>query len=132
MNHPVLIVEDDEDIRESLMDLLEDHGYLPIGACDGREALDKLGASKQLPCVIVLDLMMPVMDGVTFREEQLRNPLLSGIPIIVISAYKDTPDTANTLNANSHLPKPINLKAFLQVVKEHCPHEASPGGALPS
>ena len=122
--HPVLIIEDDEDIRASLMDLLEDHGYLPLGASHGREALDLLGVAAHLPCLIVLDLMMPIMDGVTFREEQLRNPHLSSIPTILISAYKDMTETANALNANGHLPKPLNLKAFPQVVKEHCVPEA--------
>src|SRR5690242_10127431 len=86
---PIMVVEDDEEIRETLVDLLHDHGYEAIGARDGRDALDTLAHAKELPCLIVLDLMMPVMDGKAFREAQLQDPSLSKIPVLVISAYHD-------------------------------------------
>jgi DNA-binding response OmpR family regulator len=117
-NHEVLIVEDDQDIRESLMDFLEDHGYTPVGATHGRDALDKLGASPQRPCLIILDLMMPIMDGKTFRETQLRDPELSRIPVVVISAQGGDP--TGELQVKDHLPKPLNLSALLAVVRTHC------------
>src|ERR1022692_5028349 len=86
---PVLIVEDDEDIRESLQDFLQDHNYQTIGAVNGRDALKRLAASDLRPCAIILDLMMPVMDGRAFREEQLRSPALAEIPTILILAPND-------------------------------------------
>src|SRR5881392_3915466 len=86
---PVLVVEDDEDIRDSLVEFLGDEGYEARGAGNGREALSLLAAIAPPPCLIILDLMMPVMDGRTFREEQLRRPDVADIPVIVISAYRD-------------------------------------------
>jgi DNA-binding response OmpR family regulator len=118
--HQILVVDDDEDVRESLMDFLQDNGYDPVGAGTGREALDKLGAADMRPCIIILDLMMPIMDGKTFREEQLRNPALAGIPVIIMSAMRDSAETAENLDVPSHFPKPLNLSALLQVVQAHC------------
>lgn len=116
----VLVVEDDEDIRESLLEFLEDHGYEAVGAVHGRDALDKLAAPDLTPCVIILDLMMPVMDGRAFREEQLERPELSEIPVVVISAYKDVRANTKDLNVASALPKPLNLATLLEVVEQHC------------
>jgi CheY-like chemotaxis protein len=118
--HQVLVVEDDEEIRESLLDFLEEHGYQAVGAVHGRDALDKLGGPDLRPCLIVLDLMMPVMDGGTFRNEQLRDPKLSGIPVVVISAYKDVDARAEGLGT-VHLKKPLDLRELLKTVQEHCP-----------
>ena len=118
--HQIFVVDDDEDIREGLMDFLEDHGYAPVGAADGREALQLLGTAQQRPCVIILDLMMPVMDGQSFREAQLKDPALSDIPVIVISAYKDGEDTARQIHATTYLPKPLDLDALLGIVQSHC------------
>jgi CheY-like chemotaxis protein len=89
----VLVIDDDPDIRGAVVDLLHDHGFSTMAARDGRLALDLLDGvadSAQLPCVIVLDLMMPVMDGWTFRREQLRRAAWSAIPVIVISAMANS------------------------------------------
>ena len=118
--HCVLVVDDDEDIRESLRDFLEDHGYDTMGAGDGREALDKLDGNQVRPCLIVLDLMMPVMDGRTFRDEQVRNPSLADIPVVIISAFRDSANVARDLRVPNHLPKPLNLDALLQMIRAHC------------
>jgi DNA-binding response OmpR family regulator len=120
-NRQVLVVDDDDDIRESLMDFLEDHGYQPVGAGDGRQALEKLGAPDVRPFLIILDLMMPVMDGKMFREEQLRDAALSAIPVVIVSALRDSADLAKELNVPSHIPKPLNLRALLAVIQKHCP-----------
>jgi CheY-like chemotaxis protein len=117
-NHEVLVVDDDQDIRESLMDFLQDHGYTPVGAEHGRDALEKLGAAEQRPCLIILDLMMPVMDGRSFRAAQLRDPELSQIPVVVISAQGGSP--TQELQVQDHLPKPLNLSALLAVLRTHC------------
>ena len=117
--HHVLVVEDDEDIRASLMDVLSDNGYQPIGARDGRDALAKLTHTR--PCLILLDLMMPDMDGPAFREEQLRDPALSEIPVVVISAYRDIVESAKDMNVARLLKKPLDLAELLSVLDEHCP-----------
>lgn len=119
-HHPILVVEDDEDIRESLLDLLQDHGYEAIGARDGRDALNTLSRASPLPCLIVLDLMMPVMDGKAFREEQLKDPALSKIPVLVISAYHDAESRSKSLAANMAMRKPLDLDRFLHLVQEYC------------
>jgi CheY-like chemotaxis protein len=118
--HQVLVVEDDVDIRQSLMDFLEDHGYQPVGAGHGQEALQKLGGADLRPCLIILDLMMPVMDGRTFREHQLLRPGLSEIPVLIMSASREVEQTARELRTAGHLPKPLNLPELLEVVRDHC------------
>ena len=118
--HRILIVEDDEVIRESLREYLEDHGFEAEGAVHGLDALSKLDGLRPLPCLIVLDLMMPVMDGIAFREEQLRHPELRAIPVLVISAHKDVRQSAEELHASGHLAKPLQLSEFLAEVKRHC------------
>jgi CheY-like chemotaxis protein len=115
----VMVVEDDDDIRESLVEFLEEHGYHPVQAHHGRDALQKLNASPQRPRLIVLDLMMPVMDGRDFREEQLRHPELARIPVVVISAYRDVDLRAGALHLQ-HLKKPLDLRELLRVVQLHC------------
>ena len=83
----ILVVDDERDIRESLGDLLREEGYDVIEAQNGVEALARLRENTHVsPCVIVLDLMMPVMDGYQFRAEQLRDSALAGIPVVVVSA----------------------------------------------
>ena len=93
----MLVVDDDDDIRESLMDFLEEHGFEPLGARDGLDAFDKLGTADPQPCLIILDLMMPKMDGRTFRHKQLERASLAEIPVVVISAYRDVEQNARDL-----------------------------------
>lgn len=126
MSRRIVIVEDDDLIRDSLLEVLDDHGYESIGARDGREALDKLSAMRDdKPCLIVLDLMMPRMDGREFRKIQLADPDLSTIPVIVISAFRDLDQIALELAPAGHFKKPLKLKEFLQIVQNHCPAERS-------
>lgn len=115
-----MVVDDEALIRDSLIEFLEDHGHLAIGAADGRDALDKLHDDSQRPCLILLDLMMPFMDGRTFREQQLADPALSEIPVVVFSAYQDLARTAGELHAVAHLSKPLKLPELLRLVEEHC------------
>jgi CheY-like chemotaxis protein len=118
MSHLVLVVDDDRDIRDSVVELLEDHGYQAIGASNGREALDVL-RTRPAPCLILLDLMMPVMDGRGFREEQLKNPAWTEIPVIVISAYSDVEQQARAL-AVDHLRKPLAMRPLMDAIRRHC------------
>jgi len=116
----ILVVEDEEMIRESIVEFLDDSGYQAVGAAHGREALEKLAASDPLPCLILLDLMMPVMDGRTFREQQLQMPQIAAIPVIVFSAYRDVAVAASEMNAAGHLEKPLRLPDLLRKVRQHC------------
>jgi CheY-like chemotaxis protein len=93
----ILIVEDDAPIREMLVEILEDEGYPVQGASNGQEAFAALRTIPTLPKLVLLDLMMPVMDGWTFRQKQLQDPLLRGIPIIVLSAVFELHRQAATI-----------------------------------
>jgi CheY-like chemotaxis protein len=116
----VLVVDDDPDIREALIDVLSDHGYEAKAAANGREALNLLRAGKR-PRVILLDLMMPVMDGVQFRQEQLQHPELRDLPVILISAGNDVAQIAEQLGVSISLRKPIDLDVLLEQIAR-CAH----------
>ena len=100
MSSFILVVDDDHDIRDSLVELLEDHGYQAVGAANGVEALGVLRTTPEPPCLILLDLMMPVMDGRQFREQQVKNPAWLQIPVIVISAYGNVEQQARELEVD--------------------------------
>jgi CheY-like chemotaxis protein len=119
MEHVVLVIDDDRDIRDSLIEMLEEHGYGATGAANGRDALAVLEASAQPPCLILLDLMMPVMDGRAFRDEQLKNPAWAQIPVIVISAFSDVQAQARELDLEC-LRKPLGMQPLIEVVQRHC------------
>jgi two-component system chemotaxis response regulator CheY len=111
-----LLVEDDDDFREGLADILRSEGYSVRCAANGLEALDYLKAAEQAPNVILLDLMMPVMDGWDFRQRMLAEASLADIPVILLSAMRDLP-TAASLQAAGTLHKPVELGQLLQMVE---------------
>lgn len=113
----ILVIEDDSDLREILCDALQLEGYTVICAENGEAALRQL-ASGPRPCMILLDLMMPVMDGWTFRREMLKDPSLAGIPVVVMTAAGAA--RAATVPANSVLLKPLQIDNVMEVVQEHC------------
>jgi CheY-like chemotaxis protein len=113
----VMVVDDDDDIRETLAGLLEDEGYGVAAICDGRQALDALEGGL-LPRVILLDLMMPVMDGAEFRRAQLADPALAGIPVILKTAAGLEPIRRG--DYSEVLRKPLKIDRVLQVVAEFC------------
>jgi CheY-like chemotaxis protein len=116
----VLVVDDDSSIRDSLADLLEEEGYTVVKATNGREALDKLRADgKERPCVILLDLMMPVMTGAEFYAEQQRDPDICSIPVVVISADGNVSVKAKPFGGE-YLTKPVRLETVLDTVERHC------------
>ena len=112
---PVLIVEDDPDSRNMLAALLGLHGYRTVTAANGLEALEM--ARRERPGVILLDLMMPVMDGQTFRQEQLNDATIAGIPVVVLSAHARAADLARELGATAHLLKPFDLNQLLGAIE---------------
>ena len=113
----ILIVDDDPDIRESLREVLEDEGYDVATVGNGREALDHLKASSPRPCVILLDLMMPVMDGWQFRREQKQDPDIASIPLIVITATGNRPVL---IDAAELVMKPLDLERLFQAIERYC------------
>ena len=121
----ILVVDDDADIREGLCELLQDEGYNVIGAENGSDALEQLRSSEP-PCAILLDLMMPVMDGLDFRAHLRRDPTLEGIPVVVISAGIEARRVAGAMSVAGFLPKPIQVPILINTVERLCP---LPGGA---
>jgi len=113
----ILVVDDDPDIRDSLKEVLEDEGYTVNSVANGREALDYLRRSPR-PCVILLDLMMPVMDGWQFRQEQIRDATLADIPVIVVSAAGR--ERLEKIHADAYLSKPVDLDELLGCVTQFC------------
>jgi CheY-like chemotaxis protein len=124
--HRIFVVEDEDMIRDSIVEFLDENGYEAVGAADGRDALDKLAMPGRRPCLILLDLMMPIMDGRTFREQQLQTPGLAAIPVVLFSAYQDVAKTAVDLNAAGHLTKPLKLTDLLQAIRRHCANRDAP------
>lgn len=116
----VLIVEDDFAIRECLAEILASEGFRVEKAANGREALDYLRSQPVAPRAIILDLMMPVMNGYEFRERQLKDERLAGIPVIVISAQSNFESDRDHLQAASYIAKPIDLDVFLSVLDSVC------------
>jgi CheY-like chemotaxis protein len=104
----VLVIDDDRDIASGLTELIEAHGYEVISAADGRAALEKLRLGLR-PDVIVLDVLMPGMDGWDFRSHQLREPALRLIPTLVISAAGFSPDSIRAQFVTAeYLQKPLS------------------------
>jgi CheY-like chemotaxis protein len=120
-SHPVLIVEDDHDIREVMRLLLESNGYVVVTAANGEEALLALRSGNK-PCLILLDLMMPKMDGFQFRRDQLRDPTLARIPVAVYSGHYDPTEYAPFLRAAAYLHKPIETETLLKIVRAYAAH----------
>src|SRR3954468_23043361 len=114
---PVLIVEDDEDLREMMAQLLSLEGYQTATVANGREALEYLHDAGG-PQGILLDLMMPVMDGWEFRRQQQADPALAPVPVIVLSALDQ--GRASSLDANAFLKKPLDFDRLLTLVRGYC------------
>lgn len=115
----VLVVDDDPGDREALAQILSAEGYGVATAADGLAAFEYLEGHDP-PGVILLDLMMPGMNGWVFRIEQRKNPRIAGIPVIVFSGTHDTRPVANFLDADDHLQKPVELSLLLEKVRRFC------------
>jgi CheY-like chemotaxis protein len=114
---PVLIVEDDVELREMMAQLLALEGFQARAVSNGREALDYLGGGGR-PHVILLDLMMPVMDGWEFRRQQQSDPTLASVPVIVLSALDHR--RAAEVDAVAFLKKPLDFDRLLELVRKYC------------
>jgi CheY-like chemotaxis protein len=120
----ILIVDDDSDIRETLTELLQEEGYGCATAGNGREALEYLH-SHPFPSLILLDLMMPVMDGFDFRAAQLEADDLRELPVMVISAGGRAEQAAKSLAAADYLNKPMDIGDLFRKVRALCAPTAS-------
>jgi CheY-like chemotaxis protein len=118
--HTVMIVEDAEDVRDAFAAYLEGAGYAVVAVMDGSEALRRLRESPADFCLILLDLYMPGMDGWAFRAEQLGDPRLAAIPVVVVSAASRTEEHATRLGAVAYMKKPVDLDALVSMVDAHC------------
>lgn len=116
---PVLLVEDDPDTRDSMKFVLEADQHPVVTAANGQEALDTLHQGVA-PCVILLDLMMPVMDGMQFRQEQLKDPELATIPVVAYSGHHDVAANVRQLHPAAYLRKPVDPEVLLELVNSHC------------
>ena len=115
MNHTVLVVEDEEDLRELMREALELNGYSVVTAREGADALDKLSRINDL-CLILLDLLMPGMNGWDLFERVRERPELASVPIII---HSSAPNRAPQ-GATRVLQKPLMLDRLLSTVQEYC------------
>jgi CheY-like chemotaxis protein len=118
----VLIVEDDEEVCRMIELLLKSHGYETKTACNGQEALERMRVDR--PCLVLLDVHMPVMDGWQFRSQQLNDPSLAGVPVLCMTALYHAEDVAQRLGV-SCLSKPADFPSVLQHVSAACGIQAA-------
>jgi CheY-like chemotaxis protein len=112
----ILIVEDEEDIRENLKMLLELEGYKVSTAVNGEDGMRVLRTMER-PCLILLDLLMPVMNGMEFLKEKMQEDKIAQIPVCIVSGVAEKPDMKG---ASGFVKKPIDLEILLKFVKNYC------------
>jgi CheY-like chemotaxis protein len=116
----ILVVDDEPDIRESLKEVLELEGYRVVAASNGREALDRLPDMSK-PCVILLDLMMPVMNGWEFAEAVQADAVLADIPIVVVTAFsQEVESERRRIATRGVVAKPVDLNSLIRMVTRFC------------
>jgi CheY-like chemotaxis protein len=120
--HSILVVDDQTDSSDAVGLALEHEGVHVRVAHDGEEALGMLQRGFR-PCVVVVDLMMPKMDGWEFRQRQLSNPEFAGIPVLIMSGYPNADKAAGTLGVRTVLKKPLSVPRLLALVNRHCRRE---------
>ena len=118
----VLVIEDETDTREALCELLEDLGYPARGFAEGQAALEHLAGAAGDCCLILLDLMIPFgVNGWQFRAVQQKDPALTTIPVIIVSAVANVAAQAAELGVAGYLPKPTPMASLLAALERHCP-----------
>jgi CheY-like chemotaxis protein len=113
----ILVIDDDPAICQSMKDVLEINGYDVTVAKDGLDGIKALSAMKIRPCLILLDLMMPGMNGWGFLDFQRNDDRFSTVPVIVCSAYENS---ARSISKNPILTKPVKLSSLLGAVQAFC------------
>jgi CheY-like chemotaxis protein len=120
----ILIVEDEFLIRDALTEFLEEEGYSVAGAANGQEALSYLRRGT-LPSLILLDLMMPVMSGMQFLAERQQDPALAAIPVVLLSADRNSQEKVLSTAPVEYLEKPVRLTDLLDTVERYCQPQSS-------
>ncbi|HEY6561102.1 MAG TPA: ATP-binding protein [Polyangiaceae bacterium] len=128
MSTYVMVVDDDEALRDSVCELLEQDGFRTVRAESGAAALRRLRSDPEKPDLILLDLMMPDMNGWQFREEQLRDESLAAVPVVVMTAQRNPAG----IQVNEVVHKPVKLKKLLEVIRRHATPPRSAEGAAHS
>jgi len=118
--HTVLVVDDSNDTRESLGLLLEMHGCRVAPASGGPEALHLMLTLGMRPCVVLLDLIMPRMDGLTFQKEQRKHPAIAAIPLIAVTGHEGLRRHALDVGFAAAVLKPCDFDELLGLIEEHC------------
>jgi CheY-like chemotaxis protein len=118
--HPVLIIEDDDDLRDVLVTACELNGYPAVGVANAFTAMDRLRAGLR-PSLIVFDLLLPQKTGWEFRAEQLEDPDLRDIPAVAMSAAVQGARMAEQLRVEMLIPKPVDVDMLLGFVQRYCP-----------
>lgn len=114
----ILLVEDDLDISEAIESILQEENYKVKCKFNGKEALEHLSTAESLPSLILLDIMMPIMNGYEFREVQLKDQKIANIPTVILSAAGKNEDITK-LNFKECIKKPLDLDTLLAVVKRN-------------
>ena len=120
LQRDILLVDDDDDIRDALSETLLDEGFSVHPVPNGREALAWLHEHPDTPCVVLLDLMMPVMDGWTFLRYRSADPALAKIPVVVITAEYGFAQLTKDHQVNEFVTKPIMLPRLLAAINGAC------------
>ena len=121
-SRPILVVEDDPDIREMLATMLELQGHSVVTATNGAEAYNM--ARQHHPALILLDLMMPVMGGVAFRRAQVANASIAAVPVVVFSAHHEAASIAKRLNVAGCLKNPVDFDELVLIVERAIRHSS--------
>jgi CheY-like chemotaxis protein len=114
----VLVVDDDPLGREWLSELLDTKGYSVLEAENGKTALEVLRKTPHLPCLIMLDLAMPVMDGREFLKLRAVDPILRKIPVVVVSG--NIPSGEPLVGIDAYLRKPVKVDRLIEIIEQHC------------
>lgn len=120
----ILLVEDNDDVRDMMAVALQLEGHTVRTAANGRDALERLRFESR-PCLILMDLMMPVMNGWELRKALAADTALADIPVVVVSAV--TAEIAQRLSASDYVPKPVDIDRLLDIVCEYCRESVEPG-----
>jgi CheY-like chemotaxis protein len=119
--HNILVVEDDAALRNAMGDLLGEEGIPATCAENGQVGLDLLRAGAR-PCLVLLDLQMPFVDGLTFRRRQLEDPRIADIPVVVMSGQQGRHAEADDLGVSLFMNKPVAPSRVVGVVERYCAH----------
>jgi CheY-like chemotaxis protein len=116
----ILIVDDDLDSGEAMSELLANQGFEVALAADGQRALEAMRGAHTLPDIILLDLMMPVMNGWQFRTAQLNDPQLAAVPVIILTASSASDSQLSQLKAAALFHKPVDADTLVKKINSIC------------